>query len=377
MNMKNGKVYLVGGAVRDHLLGIQSKDHDYVVVGSTQEEMIEAGFEQVGASFPVFLHPETRDEWALARTERKTGVGYHGFDTIFDSSITLEDDLMRRDLTINAMAMTENFQIIDPFNGIADLEAGILRHTSEAFADDPLRVLRLARFAARYKFSVAPETMELAKKLVASGELDALPRERIWTELYKGFSEKDPSLMLKVLQESNALTNTPLSDYFGHIDVDQVKVLSDTADSIVHGFNVSKTDVNVMFAMSHLATVFPKMVQMLKVPNFIYDAILLESLLFRKMNAPMTAESIHKVFKNTRFVTDSGSDTMQLALFVASVRSMVAGDYRMFVTNFLKLNTAAHAVRSLDMAAVVASGDMKTVKSRVDEAKLNAIKSVV
>ena len=179
------QTFLVGGAVRDELLGRPVKDRDWVVVGSTPDEMIDAGFEQVGADFPVFLHPETKEEFALARQEEKTGPGYHGFETRFDPSVTLEDDLVRRDLTINAMARDADGNLIDPHHGIADLRAGILRHVSDAFAEDPLRVLRVARFAARYNFDVAPETMELMKKLVASGELDHLTPERVWAELEK------------------------------------------------------------------------------------------------------------------------------------------------------------------------------------------------
>jgi len=209
------KIYLVGGAVRDHVLGVLSKDRDYVVVGATPEWMIERGFKRVGADFPVFLHPETRYEYALARQERKTGPGYHGFDTRFDPSITLEDDLRRRDLTINAMAMTDEGEIIDPFGGLTDLKAGVLRHTSEAFAEDPLRVLRVARFAARYDFTIDQTTVELARKIVASGELNSLPRERFWTELWKGFNEKHPSKMISALENMNAIATAPLNQYFG------------------------------------------------------------------------------------------------------------------------------------------------------------------
>lgn len=185
------KVFLVGGAVRDELLNRPVKDRDFVVVGSTPSEMLALGFEQVGADFPVFLHPETKEEWALARTERKTGKGYQGFAVDFDSGITLEDDLRRRDLTINAMAKNmETGEIIDPFNGRQDLNDRVLRHVSPAFAEDPLRVLRVARFCGRYNFSIAPETQELMARLVTSGELDALTPERVWVEMEKGFSEQ-------------------------------------------------------------------------------------------------------------------------------------------------------------------------------------------
>ncbi len=193
------KVYLVGGAVRDLMLGLDPKDRDYVVVGATPELMIENGFQQVGADFPVFLHPETGEEYALARTERKTGKGYNGFTTDHSRTVTLRDDLERRDLTVNAMAMTENDQLIDYFDGMSDLRNGILRHVGPAFAEDPVRVLRVARFAARYGWRVAAETMDLMRAMVNAGELDHLTRERVWKEFEKGFSEKSPSTMLEIL----------------------------------------------------------------------------------------------------------------------------------------------------------------------------------
>ncbi len=185
------KVYLVGGAVRDELLRRPVKDRDYVVTGSSAEEMLSLGYKQVGADFPVFL--KDGEEYALARTERKTGKGYQGFVTEFGPDITLEDDLRRRDLTINAMARDlETGELIDPFRGLEDLENGILRHVSPAFAEDPLRVLRVARFRARYGFRIAPMTTELMVGLVDSGELDHLTPERVWLELEKGLSETNP-----------------------------------------------------------------------------------------------------------------------------------------------------------------------------------------
>ena len=194
------KIYLVGGAVRDELLQRPIRDKDYVVVGATPDEMLALGYEQVGADFPVFLHPETKEEYALARTERKVGAGYHGFVTDFNPSTTLEDDLRRRDLTINAMAKDlETGEIIDPFNGQEDLKNQILRHVSPAFAEDPVRVLRVARFRARYGFRVAPETVTLMTSLVTSGELDHLTPERIWLELEKAFNEPKPVLFIVTL----------------------------------------------------------------------------------------------------------------------------------------------------------------------------------
>lgn len=199
------KFYVVGGAVRDEMLGREVKDVDWVVVGATPEQMTEQGYEQVGADFPVFLHPQTGEEYALARQERKTGPGYHGFETHYDPSVSLEDDLFRRDLTINAMAKDpETGEIIDPYGGRTDLKNGTLRHVSDAFAEDPVRVLRVARFTARYGFNVAPETMELMRNMVEEGELDHLTAERVWAELEKTIMEDYPNEFFWVLKDCGA-----------------------------------------------------------------------------------------------------------------------------------------------------------------------------
>ena len=201
------KIYEVGGAVRDALLGLPVKDRDYVVVGSTPEEMTRLGYTPVGKDFPVFLHPTTHAEYALARTERKTARGYHGFQIHAAPDVTLEQDLLRRDLTINAIAKDEHGNLIDPQNGAGDLRNKILRHVSAAFSEDPVRVLRVARFAARFSdFSVAPETMTLMRLMAANGEVDALVAERVWQELAKGLMENQPSRMFEVLIEAEALT---------------------------------------------------------------------------------------------------------------------------------------------------------------------------
>jgi len=200
------QTYIVGGAVRDELLGFAVKDKDYVVVGSTPEAMLAAGFKPVGKDFPVFLHPETRDEYALARTERKTAKGYKGFAIQASPEVTLEQDLARRDLTINAIARTDDGQLVDPFNGVADIQSRTLRHVSAAFAEDPVRILRVARFSARLvDFNVAPETMLLMRQMVEAGEVDALVAERVWQEIAKGLMEAKPSRMFEVLRSCGAL----------------------------------------------------------------------------------------------------------------------------------------------------------------------------
>ena len=202
------KVYLVGGAVRDELLGEQPRERDWVVVGSTPAELLTQGFKQVGKDFPVFLHPDSHEEYALARVERKTAPGYTGFSVVADPTVTLEQDLSRRDLTINAIAKTSDGELVDPFNGQKDIRNRVLRHVSDAFVEDPLRILRLARFAARfhhYGFTVASETLELLRTMVASGEVDALVKERIWKETESSLSTKNPEVFFEVLRDCGAL----------------------------------------------------------------------------------------------------------------------------------------------------------------------------
>ncbi len=199
------KIYAVGGAVRDELLGRPIADRDFVVVGATPEAMLAQGFRPVGRDFPVFLHPETHEEYALARTERKSGSGYHGFSFHAAPDVTLEADLARRDLTINAMARDADGALIDPYGGEADLRAGVLRHVSMAFAEDPLRVLRVARFAARLGFAVAPETQALMRAIVVGGELATLAPERIWQELARALMEPRPSRFFVELRRCGAL----------------------------------------------------------------------------------------------------------------------------------------------------------------------------
>ncbi len=199
-------IYLVGGAVRDELLGRPNADHDYVVVGATPEAMLAQGFRPVGKDFPVFLHEQTHEEYALARTERKTAPGYHGFSFHAAPDVTLEEDLARRDLTINAMARATDGRLIDPFCGQQDLSAKILRHVGPAFAEDPVRILRIARFAARFSdFTIAPETLTLMRGMVSDGEVDHLVAERVWQELAKGLMEDHPSRMFEVLRDCGAL----------------------------------------------------------------------------------------------------------------------------------------------------------------------------
>lgn len=240
------KIYCVGGAVRDGLLGLPVQDHDWVVVGAMPEQMEALGYRPVGKDFPVFLHPQTHEEYALARTERKTALGYKGFAVYAAPDVTLEQDLSRRDFTVNAIAQAEDGRLIDPYNGIADLRAGILRHVSAAFSEDPVRILRAARFVARFGFSIAPETLELMRMMVANGEVDALVAERVWQELARGLMEKNPSRFISTLRDCGALAKIlpEVDALFGvpqppqhHPEIDcgihTMMVLDDTAQ---HGY---------------------------------------------------------------------------------------------------------------------------------------------
>jgi tRNA nucleotidyltransferase (CCA-adding enzyme) len=256
--LKNARTYLVGGAVRDALLGLEEKERDWVVVGSTPEEMLEAGFKQVGASFPVFLHPETGEEFALARTERKQGHGYHGFTVDFHAGVTLEQDLERRDLTINAMARDRDGRIIDPFNGRADLQQKVLRHVSDAFIEDPLRVLRVARFAARFAplgFRVHESTLALMSEITRSGELGHLAAERSWREIQSALQTRAPSVFITVLRDCGALEVIlpEVNALFGVPQPEEYHPEIDTGVHLLMALDVAAEmrpgDANVLFAV--------------------------------------------------------------------------------------------------------------------------------
>lgn len=238
------KRYLVGGAVRDELLGWPVKEHDWVVVGATPEEMLEKKYTPVGKDFPVFLHPRTHDEHALARTERKTDKGYKGFVVHASPDVTLEEDLIRRDLTINAMAKTPGGKLIDPYKGHTDLKARILRHVSPAFVEDPVRILRTARFAARYAsygFTVAPETNRLMREMVINGEVDALVPERVWQETQKALTEIKPSRFFEVLKNCGALARIfpEVHSLFGVPSAPTLHIEVDTGMHVMHALNQS------------------------------------------------------------------------------------------------------------------------------------------
>ncbi|SCX48286.1 multifunctional CCA addition/repair protein [Nitrosospira sp. Nsp1] len=237
------KTYLVGGSVRDEILGLPVTDHDHVVVGSSPDEMIRLGYRPVGKDFPVFLHPRSQEQYALARTERKVSRGYKGFEVYASPEVTLQEDLARRDLTINSLAKDQDGNIIDPFGGLSDLEAGLLRHISPAFTEDPVRVLRTARFAARFGFRIAPETLALMSEMVHNGEVDALVPERVWQEFARGLMEQRPSRMFYALRECSALARI----------MPEVDALFGVPQPAQHHPEID-TGVHVMMVIDHAAS---------------------------------------------------------------------------------------------------------------------------
>lgn len=308
------KKFLVGGAVRDTMMGREPADKDYVVVGSTPEEMLALGFQQVGADFPVFLHPETHDEYALARVERKVNAGYHGFSVEFGTDVTLEQDLSRRDLTINSMAMDEDGKLYDFFGGEKDLADKVLRHTSMAFVEDPLRVVRLARFFARYDdFAIAAKTVGLARDIVDSGEMDALSPERFWGEMVKVFHQSGtPSRFFKALSSFGVLDKVKFfKDVFGDTGFDWdfvLKAIYNAKDRLVHSTDQLMVFVALMASESaaQKSTVIPTEVK--RLTNNVRA--------FRKME--FTPQGVLQMLKTTRAFGQSGDfDDFIIALRVA------------------------------------------------------------
>ncbi len=365
------KVYEVGGAVRDDLLGLPVTDRDYVVVGATPEDLVELGYRPVGRDFPVFLHPETHEEYALARTERKTARGYHGFEFHAAPDVTLEQDLERRDLTINAMARDEDGLLIDPFNGAEDLSAGILRHVSPAFAEDPVRILRVARFVARFGFDIAPETQALMREMVRAGEADALVPERVWQELSRGLLESQPSRMFEVLHESGALERIApeIASFF------EDPVRAQAALAALDATAGDGAPIEVRFA-ALVRTLDPYAIEALadrlKLPAAVRDLALLAA---RHANAiadaeALPAESILELFNavDTWRRPERFEQLLQAAL---AAESDAVGSLR-------RLRQAHAAAAAVDAgAAAKATPKGEAIRDRVDAARLEAIQSAI
>jgi tRNA nucleotidyltransferase (CCA-adding enzyme) len=400
------KIYCVGGAVRDRLLGLPVQDHDWVVVGSTPEEMIDRGFQPVGKDFPVFLHPQTHEEYALARTERKTARGYKGFAVYAAPDVTLEQDLLRRDFTINAIAQDVDGNLVDPYNGIADLRAGILRHVSAAFSEDPVRILRAARFVARFGFTIAPETLALMRGMVANGEVDALVAERVWQELARGLMAKNPSrffetlrscgALAKILPEVDALFGVPQpAKYHPEIDcgVHTMLVVDDAAQhgytlevrfaALAHDLGKGSTprDILPRHIGHELRSVelVKQLAQRLRVPADCRDLALLAARYHSDIHraAELRAETIIKLFQSAdawrrpeRFV-----HLLQACAADARGRSGHENDDYPQADYLLELLAVARALDAGEIAGQCA--DNSAIAAAVQQARIKSIEGLV
>jgi tRNA nucleotidyltransferase (CCA-adding enzyme) len=366
------KIYQVGGAVRDKLLGLPVKDRDWVVVGASVDEMLASGYVQVGKDFPVFLHPQTKEEYALARTERKNGKGYTGFVVHADTEVTLEEDLKRRDLTINAIAMAEDGTLIDPYGGQRDLEQRKLRHVSQAFTEDPLRVLRIARFAARFSnlnFSVAAETMALLKQMVKAGELSSLVPERVWQEFERSLCSTNPEEFFTVLRESCALTQL-----FPELDELSFNALKQACSQ--------DADLNVRFAVIAAqlnATELPKFCETWRVPSQLKELASLAHTYFPLFSS-LNYQSAHQLLdfleqtdalrrpqRFTEFL-----ETCTLLTAESKLAKPDADECRNYLENALK------CLKNIDQRALLADKPTAAViKNRLRSTRLQAIESTI
>ena len=338
------KAYIVGGAVRDELLGLPVKDRDWVVVGATPEEMLAKGFKPVGKDFPVFLHPVSKEEYALARTERKSGRGYKGFSVHAAPDVTLEDDLRRRDLTINAIAKDENGKLIDPFRGEEDLRRGVLRHVSDAFSEDPVRILRVARFAARFNFPVHKSTAALMRKMVASGETDYLVPERVWQEFSKGLTEAHPQRMFEVLKSSGLkLLPEPKVPLNGSLAVRFALLAWPLEEKAVEALCKRLRAPNEVRELALLACGYREQIKHAKQPNEILD-------LLKRTDAFRRPE---------RF-----ADLLEVARLAAPKADLK------------RLEKARAAAAAVDAGTIAGQASGREIARRIDAARLQAIKSL-
>lgn len=399
------QIYLVGGAVRDKLLGDTVADRDWVVVGATPEDMQKLGYKPVGKDFPVFINMETGEEYALARTERKTARGYQGFSFNTSPDITLEDDLQRRDLTINAIAEANDGTIIDPFNGQQDLKDGILRHVSPAFVEDPVRVLRVARFAARFNFTVAPETMQLMQEMVENGEVDALVAERIWGELSKTLQTRHPSRFLEILRECGALAKVipEINELFGipqkkeyHPEIDtgvhtlmvveQAAKLSDDPmirfAAMVHDLGKALTPSDILPShIGHEKAGLPlvkQLCQRLRVPTKYKELALVvcEYHLHMHKLTELKPKTVLKLLESTGSLRSQERAEQFTLCCEADSRGRTGLENRPYPQRqlFLDFLAAANSVDSADIAKSIGkSGDGKAIKNAIARARQQAI----
>lgn len=406
--MKNDglKIYCVGGAVRDHLLGLPIQDHDWVVVGSTPEQMVAQGFKPVGSDFPVFLHPTTHEEYALARTERKVAQGYKGFTVYASPEVTLEQDLSRRDFTINAIAQDADGSLIDPHNGQADLKAGVLRHVSDAFAEDPVRILRAARFVARFGFTIAPETLALMRTMVDNSEVDALVAERVWQELARGLMEKHPSrffttlracgALKKILPEVDALFGVPQPEKY-HPEIDcglhTMLVLDDAAKqnyslevrfaALGHDLGKGNTPADILPRhIGHEArsvTLIKKLCERLRVPGDSRDLALLVAQYHSNIHRAreLRPATIVKLFDSCDLWRKPERFTLMLQACEADARGIAGHENDVYPQSayLLRCAQAAQSVNAGDIARACA--DKNLIANKVHEARIMAVEAAI
>ena len=399
------EVYLVGGAVRDRLLGVDAPDRDWVVVGSTPQAMVDQGYEPVGKDFPVFIDKKTGEEYALARTERKTAKGYQGFQFNASSEITLEQDLERRDLTINAMAEDIDGSLIDFHGGQQDLADGIIRHVSDAFLEDPVRILRAARFAARFGFSIAPETLELMKEMVANGEVDALVPERVWAEMKKALITKTPQIFFQVLRDCGALARIlpEIDDLFGipqtakyHPEIDtgihtlmvieQAAKLSDDPimrfAALTHDLGKAKTPKEIL--PSHRGheigglPIIKNLCERLRVPKKYQSLALAVSEYHLHMHKmfELKAKTVLKMLQNTRCLSDDYRAQQFAWCCIADARGRTGFEDRAYeqADLFLEFQRAAKSVNGGEVAKNYSDGEQ--IQAAIYNARLSEIKRV-
>lgn len=401
-----GTTYLVGGAVRDDLLGLAVTDRDYVVVGSTPDTLLDAGFKSVGKDFPVFLHPTTHEEYALARVERKIGTGYHGFAFNTDSSVTLEEDLNRRDLTINAMAMSSNGELVDPYNGKSDLDNRVLRHVSDAFIEDPVRVLRVARFMARFNhlgFTIADETLALMQSMVNDGEVNNLVAERVWQEMNGALAAKTPRAFFDtllgcgalsvILPELNALNGIPQkAEWHPEIDcyihtmmvLEQTARLSPTVSTrfaaICHDLGKATTPKDILPAHhgheERGAKITEALCARLRVPKNPRDLAILTARYHTHSHRAqeLKATTLVKTFKSLDVIRKPERFEEFVLVCEADKRGRLGLEDRPYPQAEF-LSEAATVFRSLDSAAVArATADKSRIAEEITKAQVNSIK---
>ena len=367
------KIFRVGGSVRDELLGLPVKDRDYVVVGATPEAMTALGFRPVGKDFPVFLHPKTAEEYALARTERKSGRGYKGFVVQADPDVTLDEDLARRDLTINAMALGEDGTLIDPFGGERDLRAGVLRHVSAAFVEDPVRVLRLARFAARFGFHVAEDTYALMRHMVDTGEVDHLVPERVWQEVSRGLMEARPCVMFGVLAECGALPRIA-PEWADALDARHA-LARDTLVAVdraaEHGASLP---VRFAIVAHRLGQQLDALCERLRVPNDCRDLarVCHEGAATVRLAATLTPEEIVSLFQQADAFRRTAR--FELALEVLAIED---GEPPNVYAPAVHLRRALAATQSVDAAALARIGTPAEIPARIREARVAAVRDAL